>query len=255
MDREVLNRTWLSRTPVLTSLPFPHVVIDGIFKPDWVPLIEQAFPPVSDPRYRPAEHLHSRKASIQSPGAMPSLLLRALEELRTPSVLNWLSEMTGFTYLKTDDEWFGEGVHTSTRGGFLDLHADFTLHPKGWTRVLNALIYFCPGWQDIWGGGLTLWSPTYSKIVPIQSNRMVLFETSDHSFHGFPDPLRCPEGRQRNVLQLYYYSAQYSHGPLLRTTVYPVSAQPMRKRLRRRLTALVGSTGRSLLRQMVGREK
>jgi hypothetical protein len=37
-------------------------------------------------------------------------------------------------------------------------------------------------------------------------NRCVLFNTTDFSFHGHPDPLRCPEGMTRKSLALYYYS-------------------------------------------------
>jgi len=37
-------------------------------------------------------------------------------------------------------------------------------------------------------------------------NRCVIFNTTDFSFHGHPDPLTCPEGRTRKSLAMYYYT-------------------------------------------------
>jgi hypothetical protein len=38
-------------------------------------------------------------------------------------------------------------------------------------------------------------------------NRMVIFSTTERSFHGHPSPLACPDDRSRRSLALYYYSA------------------------------------------------
>ena len=43
------------------------------------------------------------------------------------------------------------------------------------------------------------------KISPI-FNRLVIFETTDSSFHGLPDPVQCPNTMSRKSLALYYYS-------------------------------------------------
>jgi len=43
------------------------------------------------------------------------------------------------------------------------------------------------------------------KALPI-FNRVVVFSTTDFSYHGLPTPLNCPEGWSRKSLALYYYS-------------------------------------------------
>jgi hypothetical protein len=43
------------------------------------------------------------------------------------------------------------------------------------------------------------------RIDPV-FNRTVIFSTADKSYHGHPDPLRCPEGRTRRSMATYYYS-------------------------------------------------
>jgi len=43
---------------------------------------------------------------------------------------------------------------------------------------------------------------------PPAFNRMVLFSTTDRSYHGHPDPLQCPADVRRNSIALYYYTAE-----------------------------------------------
>jgi hypothetical protein len=43
------------------------------------------------------------------------------------------------------------------------------------------------------------------KILP-EFNRLVIFSTTDFSYHGHPDPLTCPPGRARISIAQYYYS-------------------------------------------------
>jgi hypothetical protein len=45
------------------------------------------------------------------------------------------------------------------------------------------------------------------RIAPLY-NRAVLFRTDERSFHGYPDPLRCPDGVIRKSLALYYFSEE-----------------------------------------------
>ena len=42
------------------------------------------------------------------------------------------------------------------------------------------------------------------KVLPV-FNRCVIFSTTDRSYHGQPEPLRCPQTLQRNSVALYYY--------------------------------------------------
>ena len=37
-------------------------------------------------------------------------------------------------------------------------------------------------------------------------NRVVIFTTTDSSFHGHPEPLSCPEYMTRKSVALYYYT-------------------------------------------------
>lgn len=41
---------------------------------------------------------------------------------------------------------------------------------------------------------------------------MVVFSTTDFSYHGYPDPLQCPPSRTRNSIALYYYTKERPAG-------------------------------------------
>ena len=43
------------------------------------------------------------------------------------------------------------------------------------------------------------------QVLPI-FNRMVVFATSEKSYHGYPDPVSCPTDRTRKSIALYYYT-------------------------------------------------
>ena len=44
------------------------------------------------------------------------------------------------------------------------------------------------------------------KIIPPIFNKTIIFNTSDYSNHGHPDPLNCPEDYSRKSIALYYYT-------------------------------------------------
>jgi len=103
--------------------------------------------------------------------------------------------------LVCDPELVGGGWHCIPRGGFLKTHVDFN-HLNGYTRRLNLLLYLSPGWDRSWGGELRL----CDRVIEPLFNRCVVFETSEKSWHGHPEPLTCPEGESRNSIALYYYT-------------------------------------------------
>jgi hypothetical protein len=50
--------------------------------------------------------------------------------------------------------------------------------------------------------------------------RAVVFNTTETSWHGHPDPLACPESRYRRSLALYYFTVPEPGGMRQHTTVF-----------------------------------
>lgn len=71
------------------------------------------------------------------------------------------------------------------------------------------IVYLNRHWKEEYGGNLELWNREMTRcerrVLPI-FNRCVIFNTTDFSYHGHPEPLTCPEGMTRKSLALYYYS-------------------------------------------------
>ena len=58
----------------------------------------------------------------------------------------------------------GGGLHELRNNGFLNIHADFNLHPTmKLDRRLNILIYLNKDWNDDFGGNLQLWDKKMTK--------------------------------------------------------------------------------------------
>lgn len=125
-------------------------------------------------------------------------------------MLDFLERLTGISGLIPDPYFTGGGVHQIERGGHLGVHADFNVYERlRLDRRLNLLLYLNRDWQEEWGGHLELWNSGMTtcerRVLPI-FNRCVIFSTTDSSYHGHPDPLRCPPHRTRRSLATYYYS-------------------------------------------------
>ncbi len=134
-------------------------------------------------------------------------------ELRSPQFVQWLAGVTQIPALVPDPDLHGGGLHQGPDGSYLDVHADFNIHPQsGLYRRLNLLVYLNPRWEPQWQGYLELWSRDMQQcrqsIEPIL-NRCLIMETHDYAFHGYKE-LRLPAGVTRKSLASYYYSPDRS---------------------------------------------
>ena len=195
--------------------PFPYVVIDDFLTPAALEAAIAAFPPASASIWDLHDwtiqgHRVSLKKGCNEELEVPVPIRRIMRELDCSLFLRFLSKATGVPLLIPDPTWLGNNLILIEPGGFLNAHADFSNHfQNGLDHRLNLLLYLNPDWQDAWGGQLELWRPGASgpetSIVPI-ANRCVIFGTTKTTFHGHPSPLRCPLGRSRNCVSVYYYT-------------------------------------------------
>ena len=133
-----------------------------------------------------------------------------LYSLNSSLFLKFLEELSGITNLISDSSFRGGGLHYFYRGGKLGIHADFNKHERyGLDRRLNLLLYLNKEWREEYGGHIELWNREMKQCVRSylpKFNRVVIFTTTETSFHGHPEPLSCPEHMSRKSLALYYYT-------------------------------------------------
>ena len=220
---DLRERFSVLKTEFATAHPYQHVVVDN-FLPENV--FQQAmtdFDVVSKEQWTGYLHVNERKFANSNPETWGPTLQQIANELNSPEFVSLLEELTGIPNLLIDPTFEGGGLHQSLRGGFLNMHADFTVHPhqRQWKRRLNLLLYCNETWLPEYGGGLELWDATMShaeKVVQPLGNRVLIFATDATSFHGHPDPLQCPDGVARRSMALYYFT--YEDKPNVRSTEY-----------------------------------
>lgn len=194
-----------------TAEPYPHIVLDGFLPAARAARAADAFPALADLPWYLYDNAFEKKLAYNDVTRMPQVLADLMWDLNAPTFVALMEELSGIPELVADDGFRGGGLHCVQRGGKLDIHADFNIHPTtGLHRRLNAILFLNREWKPEYGGGLELWSRDMSacvqRILPV-FNRMVVFEVDDKAFHGHPEPLQAPEGVLRKSMAWYYYSA------------------------------------------------
>jgi hypothetical protein len=196
--------------------PFPHVVIPEFFAGEVAQRLLDDFPSFEERFARNEMGDVGRKAARRDVRDISGAYRELDNFLETPEFLNLMSEITGIPDLLYDPDHHGGGTHENVDGATLYPHVDFNYHPKGWHRRLNLIVYLSPEWEEEWGGTLELhsnpWDPSNDsvKTLPANFNQAVLFETSEHSWHGFRR-IQLPEDRRhlsRKSFAIYLYTLE-----------------------------------------------
>jgi hypothetical protein len=203
--------------------PFPHIHLTDFLDADVACAIAEEFPAADTQAWTQYKHHNENKLGMAKRELFPPLLRAVADELNTPEFVAWLSELTGVPGLIADPSLEGGGLHQSGRGGFLNVHTDFSMHHyrKNWRRRVNLIVYLNPAWQEQWGGALELWEQSMRRCAaryPPRLNHAVIFTTDERSLHGFPDPLRCPQNVSRKSLAFYYYTVEADRAAVARST-------------------------------------
>jgi len=189
--------------------PFPHIVIDDFLDAGLLREVLRDFP--TNQSHIAFGRSQERLKYQFHPKDCTGLPIRNLfAELNSQAFLTFLGEMSGIVGLIADPYYAGAGLHETLPGGHLGIHADFNRHEgMNVERRLNLLIYLNEEWDEDYGGALELWDQEMHGCVVRTApvfGRAVIFTTNLDSFHGHPDPLRCPPGRSRRSIATYYYT-------------------------------------------------
>ncbi|MFC3194958.1 2OG-Fe(II) oxygenase [Marinicella sediminis] len=239
--------------------PFRYVVVDDFFTPEFCAQLLKQFPDFNDQDAIDENQTVGRKAVVQQ---VPEIgrAYRDLDRLvQSQAFINQVEHITGIEGLLYDPHYIGGGTHNNLNGQELDPHVDFTHHPiTSHHRRLNLIVYLNRQWSAEWGGQIQFHknprlSPDEDEIISVLPlfNRAVLFETHNHSWHGFP-PISLPEEHKnlsRKSFALYYYTHQRAQPVDPHSTIYV--ERPLSERFQTGLK--LNANDVTELQQMIGR--
>jgi hypothetical protein len=220
--------------------PFRYVVIDDFFSAEYCSELLAQFPAFGSGNARNEAGELGNKSTVKKIRGIGPTYAALDDALRTREFLDLIGSITGILNLLYDPWYFGGGTHENRNGQALDAHVDFNKHPiERWHRRLNLIAYLNPAWDDAWGGSLQLHSDPrapadrVTTITPLY-NRVVIFETTEWSWHGFPR-ITLPgnkDGLSRKSVALYFYTTDRPTEELADTHSTIYVDQPLPQRFR-----------------------
>ncbi len=196
--------------------PFRHVVIDDLLAPAFAAALEESFPSFDETLALNEDGHVGGKAVHEKPESLGGAWAQLHDLVRGDAFRTLVGRITGIDDLTFDPWYFGGGTHENRHGQDLDPHVDFNYHPiTRQHRRLNLIVYLERDWLPEWGGNLDLHRNPRLPLeqdeivrVPVGFNRAVIFETTEHSWHGF-ERIDLPEEerhRSRRSFAIYYYT-------------------------------------------------
>lgn len=190
--------------------PYPHIIIDNFLQEEVAKQISEVFPKLDGDFWFQYDNPIEKKFATDDIRKFPPQIASLIHVLNSQEFVQKVEKLMGIGPLFSDPYLHGGGLHCTRKGGKLDIHLDYSIHPKlGLERRCNLILYLTPEWNEKWGGALQMWDKNMEKMekkAEVKFNRAVIFTTDDTSYHGLPDPLDCPESITRNSIALYYLS-------------------------------------------------
>lgn len=196
------------------AAPFPHIEFDGLFPDEEVRRTHDLLRDLPDSYWEKNsdEGIEVKfRSKWTSEYDIPEPAREIVRFLNSGRFLRALSHLTGIDHLIPDPYYTGGGFNMIKPGGHLDVHVDGNWHDAMQVhRRLNLILYLNPNWRSEWIGELNFYDEKAEEVVASvtpMGNRLMVFETTDFSYHGHPEPLQAPEGEARTSIILYYYTA------------------------------------------------
>jgi len=196
----------------LGNNPFDHCVIDDFFEGGTAQRLAEEFPAYESPDWYSYDNAIEHKKALNNWEKFPATTYQAFALLQSSQITDLLQQVLG-EQIYVDHGLNGGGWHIHGKGGNLNPHLDYSIHPKmQMERVLNIIVYLSPDLRAEHGGHLGLWAHDEDKNAPGDLvheveptfNRAILFNTTQNSWHGMSRRLNVPDGIYRKSLAIYY---------------------------------------------------
>ena len=201
------NLAMLERRTYRSKQPFPHAMFDDFLPTNVVNAVAEHYPDRASRGWTIHSNEHADRKFMGDITEMDDVMRAFALATSSRPFLLFLETLTGIEHLIPDPYFIGGGAMTAGNDDKLDMHVDFNWHyGLHLHRRCNALFYLTPNWKREWGGQLMLGAKMDADYDPT-FNRCIIFNTTEHSWHGQPTPIACPRGELRRVFSAFFYTA------------------------------------------------
>ena len=195
------------------SDPIDHLVIDEFLPSALAEQLSSEFVSDDDPNWHAYKNSIEDKKTCNQWNLFPPQTYQYFCAVCSDVVSKAIASKFGIE-AEADIGLHGGGQHIHARMGNLNPHLDYSIHPKsGKERRINAIYYLTDQHTEDDGGHFGLWD-NQSEDEPGDLrweyaptfNRLILFNTSQNSWHGLSRRYEPIEGRFRKSLASYYVS-------------------------------------------------
>lgn len=197
----------------LLKYPFDHIVIDDFYPEELAKILSSEFDDYESDYWHIYSNSIEEKRTCNQWNLFKSNTYNYFSDILSKEITDVLSEKFAIN-LEADYGLHGRGQHIHSFNGNLNPHLDYSIHPKiKKQRRLNAIFYLSDNYEEEDGGHFGLWGNESSKkpgallkeYAP-KFNRIILFNTSQNSWHGLSRVYAPQKIKYRKSLASYYTS-------------------------------------------------
>jgi len=197
----------------LISDPVDHIVIDNFLPEYFAHDLSNEFGNYEDDHWHKYSNTIEEKRTCNQWNLFKSKTYTYFQLMCSEQVRKAISKKFAIE-VEADYGLHGGGQHIHSKMGNLNPHLDYSMHPKiSAERRLNAIYYLTDEHEDGDGGHFGLWGngsatepgDLIKEYAPI-FNRLVLFNTSQQSWHGLSRVYEPKANHYRKSLATYYVS-------------------------------------------------
>jgi Rps23 Pro-64 3,4-dihydroxylase Tpa1-like proline 4-hydroxylase len=197
----------------LISAPIDHIVVDNFLPEDFAHDLSNEFGDYEDDHWHKYSNTIEEKRTCNQWNLFKPKTYTYFQFICSELVNNAISKKVDIE-VEADYGLHGGGQHIHSKMGNLNPHLDYSIHPKiSAERRLNAIYYLTDQHEESDGGHFGLWDNSsvtepgdlVKEYAPI-FNRLILFNTSQKSWHGLSRVYEPKLNRYRKSLATYYVS-------------------------------------------------
>jgi hypothetical protein len=110
--------------------PFDHIVIDNFLDEKWARSLEAEYPSWEEKMWYQYDNPIEQKKALNHWDRFPAATYYVMTFFNSPEFVKSLEILTGIWGLQIDPGLHGGGWHGHTAGGKLNVHLDYSMHPK-----------------------------------------------------------------------------------------------------------------------------